>query len=267
VKAAGRIELYLGDGLRCELRGRAPVHPPTGKPYSGEMRLLLIEDDVVIARELLLRWRNLGWVVQPCASLGAADEFMARTQKSGTIDLIVLDLGLPDGDGLEWLAKLRLSDRLTPVIVLTARDGVADRVKGLHSGADDYLVKPFAPDELDARIDALQRRGQMSRGELLHYGRISWMGDEGHAYSNGQALDLTPREFEVLGLLIRRAPRLLSKRVLIDALAQRNLEVGDSAAEVYVSRLRRKLVGSGTTIRTMRGFGYLLVLDTEEAPA
>jgi DNA-binding response OmpR family regulator len=231
------------------------------------MRLLLVEDDEVIARELVLRWRSRGWVVQICASLAAAEETRARGQKDGDIDLIVLDLGLPDGDGLHWLAKLRQSDRLTPVILLTARDSVADRVKGLHSGADDYLVKPFSPDELDARIDALQRRGQMSRGELLHYGRISWMGEEGRVYCDDQPLDLTPREFEVLGLLIRRAPRLLSKRVLVDALAQRNLEVGDSAAEVYVSRLRRKLLGSGTTIRTMRGFGYLLVLDEEKASA
>ena len=114
------------------------------------------------------------------------------------------------------------------------------------------------------RIEALQRRGQTSRGELLHYGRITWLAEEGRAYVDDQALDLLPREFEVLGLLIRRAPRLVQKRVLIDALAERNMEVGNSAAELYVSRLRRKLAGSGTTIRTMRGFGYLLVLDADE---
>ena len=225
------------------------------------MRLLLVEDDVLIARELLLRWQPRGWIARSCATLGAADDAMAQSLEGGGIELIVLDLGLPDGDGLTWLKRLRQRDRITPVIVLTARDRVADRVQGLHSGADDYLVKPFDADELDARIEALQRRGQMSRGELLHYGRVSWLGDEGRAYVDGQALDLLPREFEVLGLLIRRAPRLLPKRVLVDALAERNLEVGDSAAELYVSRLRRKLAGSGITIRTMRGFGYLLTLD------
>ena len=163
-------------------------------------------------------------------------------------------------------ASLRQRDRLTPVLVLTARDRIADRVQGLHSGADDYLVKPFAAEELDARIEALQRRGQAQRGEFVHYGRITWIGAEGRAYADGRPLELLPREFEVLGQLIRRAPRLLPKRALIDALAERNLELGDSAAELYISRLRRKLSGTGTTIRTMRGFGYVLVLDDPREP-
>jgi DNA-binding response OmpR family regulator len=223
--------------------------------------LLLIEDDVVISRELSLRWRERGWVVQECSTMACADEAQAQAATQGGFDLVVLDLGLPDGDGLDWLAALRQRDGLTPVLVLTARDRVADRVRGLQSGADDYLVKPFSADELDARLEVLQRRGQRSRGELLHYGRVRWLGEEGRAYVNDQLLDLSPREFEVLGLLIRRAPRLVPKRVLIDALAERNLEVNDNAAEIYVSRLRRKLSGSGTAIRTMRGFGYLLVLD------
>lgn len=228
------------------------------------MHLLLVEDDAVIARELLIRWRSRGWVVQSCASVTAADDAFTQSRESGAFELVVLDLGLPDGDGVDWLERLRQRDRQTPVIVLTARDRVADRVLGLRSGADDYLVKPFAADELDARIEALQRRSQTSRGELLHYGRVTWLGEEGRAYVDDRALELLPREFEVLGLLIRRAPRLVQKRVLIDALAERNLEVGNSAAELYVSRLRRKLAGSGTTIRTMRGFGYLLVLDVDE---
>ena len=228
------------------------------------MRLLLIEDDAVIARELLLRWRSGGWFVEACTGLAAADRACAPGAAGPAFDLIVLDLGLPDGDGVDWLTRFRQRDRLTPVIVLTARDRVADRILGLNSGADDYLVKPFDPDELDARIDALQRRSQLTRGELLRFGRIRWLGDEGRAYVDSTALELMPREFEVLGLLIGRAPRMLPKRALIDALAERNLEVGDSAAEVYVSRLRRKLLGSGTTIRTLRGFGYVLELVVGE---
>ena len=224
------------------------------------MRLLMIEDDVVIARELLLRWRSEGWTVEACGSLAAADRACVHKAAGQAFDLIVLDLGLPDGDGVQWLAQLRQRDRLTPVIVLTARDRVADRILGLNSGADDYLVKPFDPDELDARIEALRRRSQVTRGELLRFGRICWLGEEGCAYVDNVLLELMPREFEVLGLLIGRAPRMLPKRTLIDALAERNLEVGDSAAEVYVSRLRRKLAGSGTTIRTLRGFGYVLEL-------
>ncbi len=231
------------------------------------MRILLVEDDALIARELLLRWHSRCWMVEVCDSLSAADQALGRVPSTHFFDLVVLDLGLPDGDGLQWLGRLRQHDLLTPVIVTTARGRVAERVLGLNSGADDYLVKPFDPDELDARLEALQRRGRANRGEALRYGRLTWLGEDGRAYVDAQQLELAPREFEVLGLLIGRAPRLLSKRALIDALAKRNLEVGDSAAEVYVSRLRRKLAGSGATIRTLRGFGYLLELSDNLRPS
>jgi DNA-binding response OmpR family regulator len=224
------------------------------------VRLLLIEDDAVIARELRLRWSSRGWFVHVCGTLDAANKTLASESARG-LDLIVLDLGLPDGDGLPWLMDLRKRDRATPTLILTARDRVADRVQGLHGGADDYLVKPFAVEELDARVEVLTRRAQASRGELIRFARISWLGRDGCAYVGDQLLELPPREFELLGALVRRAPRLVAKRVLVDALAERNMEVGDSAVEVYVSRLRRKLAGSGASIRTMRGFGYLLVLD------
>jgi len=217
------------------------------------MRLLLIEDDADIARELLLRWRG-AWTVRAATTLREADAALAQ----GDIDIVVLDLNLPDGDGLSWLARLRGRDHVTPVLVLTARDRIGDRVQGLRTGADDYLVKPFAADELDARLEVLRRRIRRARGERADYGALSWRGDEGRAAVAGQWLELSPREFEVLGLLVRRAPRLVLKRTLIDALAERNLEVGDSAIEVYISRLRRKLAGSGIAIRTQRGFGYLL---------
>ena len=225
------------------------------------MRLMLVEDDPLIARELTLHWRSQGWVAELCQSLAEAQTALERAAAVCGFDLIVLDLGLPDGDGLQWLTDFRSRDRLTPVLVLTARDRVADRVLGLQSGADDYLVKPFAVDELDARVEALLRRGQISRGQLLHFGGLTWLGGEGLAYVDGQALDLSPREFEVLGLLISRAPRLLGKRFLMESLAAREFEASENAVETYISRLRRKLVGSGTAVRTMRGFGYMLVLD------
>ena len=228
------------------------------------MRLLLVEDDVVISRELLLRWRARGWAADACATLRAAEQALPAGVGSEPYDLIVLDLGLPDGDGVDWLLRWRGNDIRSPVIVLTARDRIADRVRGLNSGADDYLVKPFDPDELDARIDAVRRRGQVSRGERMQYGPITWFGEQGSAYINGRALELLPREFQVLGLLLGRAPRLLPKRALVDALAERNLNLADSAAEVYVSRLRRKLAGSGATIRTLRGFGYVLEVSDEQ---
>jgi len=221
------------------------------------MRILLIEDDPTIAHELSLRWQARAWVVTARGTLAGADEALGQ----GSPDLIVLDLMLPDGHGLDWLARWRRQDRLTPVLVLTAMDRVSDRVRGIQLGADDYLVKPFSVDELDARIEGLIRRARIASGTLLHFGQLTWQGDAGQVFVGDQPLTLSPREFEVLGLLIRRAPRMVPKRVLIDALAERNLEVGDSAVEVYVSRLRKRLEGSGTVIRTMRGFGYLLELE------
>ncbi len=222
------------------------------------MLMLLIEDDPTIAHELVLRWQQRGWQLQWAATLAAARAAMALP---GLFDLLLLDLGLPDGDGLDLLAELRRSDARTPVLVLSARDQLADRVLGLRQGADDYLVKPFAPEELDARVEGLLRRSANATGQRLEFGALRWLGDEGRACLGELSLALSPREFEVLGLLLRRAPRLLPKRVLIEALAERNREINDSAAEVYISRLRRRLAGSGIGIRTLRGFGYLLVLD------
>jgi len=226
------------------------------------IQLLLVEDDPAIKHELELRWRRRNWKVEAVGTLRAGEAALAR----GGVNLVVLDLGLPDGDGLTWLASLRRRDRLLPVLVLTARDRVIDRVQGLQTGADDYLVKPFAADELDARLEVLLRRAQPGRGEAMRFGELVWFGEEGRAEVAGRMLDLSPREFEVLGLILRSAPRLVPKRLLIDALAERNLEVSDSAAEVYVSRLRRKLSGSGITIRTQRGFGYILALDETGSP-
>lgn len=228
-------------------------------PHRHPMHILLVEDDSTIARELQLRWRAQGWLPVAADTLAAASEVL----ETGHVDLIVLDLQLPDGDGMPWLRQLRRLGVKTPVLVLTARDAVSDRVAGLQSGADDYLVKPFAADELDARLKVLQRRVLMDRGEHAGFGPLVWLQEEGRVLSNGRPLELLPREFEVLGLLVRRAPRVVPKRALIDALAERNLEVGDSAAEVYMSRLRRKLVGSGVKIHTVRGFGYRLMLEAE----
>jgi DNA-binding response OmpR family regulator len=221
------------------------------------MHILLIEDDGTIARELEARWSAKGWGVQACATLAAADKGAGDLAP----DVIVLDLNLPDGNGLDWLAQLRTHDRHTPVIALTARDRVTDRVEGLRRGADDYLVKPFFAEELDARIEAIQRRTGSARGERVEFGPLAWLRDERQAFVNGETLDLNPREFEVLGLLLRRAPRLVARRFIVEVLAERNVELGDSAVDVYISRLRRKLAGSGVVITTVRGFGYRLASD------
>jgi len=226
------------------------------------MQILLVEDDPEIRRELLLRWQAKGWTVTLCESLASADQ-QARIHAH---ELIVLDLQLPDGDGLEWLRRWRPQDPNTPVLVLTARDRVADRVSGLQGGADDYLTKPFAPSELDARIEALMRRSSRARDERLQFGPMLWLRDEARLLLDGTEIELHPREFEVLGLLIRRAPRLVPKRIIVDALAEKNIDVGDSAVEVYVSRLRRKLGTGVVQIDTVRGFGYRLLLADSATP-
>ena len=218
------------------------------------MHILLIEDDDAIARELKWRWQSKGWGLDACATLRAAERPAGRLRP----DVIVLDLHLPDGDGLAWLERFRTHDRHTPVIALTARDRVTDRVEGLRRGADDYLVKPFSAEELDARIEALQRRSTSSHGERVEFGCLLWLRDERQVFLDGEPVDLHPREFEVLGLLMRRAPRLVARRFIVEVLAERNVELGDSAIDVYVSRLRRKLAGSGAAIVTVRGFGYRL---------
>ena len=220
------------------------------------MRILVVEDDPTIARELSLRWRAQGWTVFECSTLAAASLI-------GDADLVVLDLQLPDGDGLQWLQGFRARDSRTPVLVLTARDEVADRVKGLRAGADDYLVKPFAVDELDARIQALRRRLTVQHGEHIEFGPLALVPEEGRLLLRGVPLQLQPREFEVMAHLVRRAPRVVAKRFLIDVLSERNLEVGDSAIEVYVSRLRRKLAGSDVAVHTVRGFGYRLGIESD----
>jgi len=225
------------------------------------LNLVLIEDDLTIARELCLRWGSRGWEVRVYGRLACAD---AAACEVGA-DLIVLDLQLPDGDGLPWLERLRRRGCRTPVLVLTAKAHVADRVAGLRRGADDYLVKPFVPEELDARVEALLRRSGAPTERTAKAGPLMLELD-GRAFLYGAAIELFPREFQVLSLLVKRSPRLVPKRLLVEALASTNFKVGDSAVEVYVSRLRRKLVGSGVVILTLRGFGYRLVVqDTTDA--
>jgi len=220
------------------------------------MRLLLIEDDPLIARELKLRWQDGPWLVSHVGRLAAADDALG----ADAFDLILLDLGMPDGDGVAWLRTFRSSDPRTPVMVLTARDRVAERVEGLRAGADDYLVKPYAADELDARIDVLLRRTHPDRDRVIRFGAVSVLSDDFAAYVDGEPFELAPREFEVLRLLISRAPRLVSKRSIVDHLSLSNQEINDTAAELYVSRLRKRLEGSGVEIRTMRGVGYQLAI-------
>jgi len=220
------------------------------------MRLLLVEDDPMIGASVQKGLRQDGFAVDwvrdgPAAELAVANESYA---------LILLDLGLPKKDGLDVLATLRQRGNTTPVLVLTARDAVADRVKGLDSGADDYLVKPFDLDELAARIRALLRR-QAGRAEpVIRHGELTLNPSTHEATLRGQALVLTAREFALLEALLERPGVILSRAQLEDRLYGWGEEIESNAVEVYVHSLRKKL--GADFIRNVRGVGYMVPRQT-----
>jgi len=217
------------------------------------MRILLAEDDAVIADGLVRSLRKSGCVVDHVANGADADVALM----SQTFDLLILDLGLPKLHGIEVLKRLRARKSAIPVLILTARDGIDDRVLGLDAGADDYLVKPFALAELEARARALTRRGSGSATEV-RFGSLSYDQIDRVAKIDGQIVDLSAREVGLLEVLMLRAGRLVSKEHLIDALCGWGEEVSSNAIEVYVHRLRKKLEPSGARIVTVRGLGYCL---------
>ncbi|GHC23704.1 response regulator [Aidingimonas halophila] len=217
------------------------------------MRLLVIEDDPLIARSLDQALTPLGNTIDAfthCAEAGAA-------LQRGHFDLVILDLGLPDGDGLSLLEALRERGDTTPVLILTARDGVDDRVRGLDLGADDYLAKPFSLAELEARVRALLRRSQQRADNRLCLGALCFDQELGVASLHGERLDLPRRELCLLEGLLLHAGSITPREMLENRLFGFG-EVGSNALEVYVSRLRKRLQGSGLTIRTFRGLGYRL---------
>ena len=181
------------------------------------------------------------------------------------IALAVIDIGLPGIDGFEVVRRLRARGSALPVLLLTARDAIEDRVRGLETGADDYLVKPFASAELVARIRALARRGPAaaspSRPATLGLGRLALDLDTRRARVGERPIELSVREWAVLEYLLQHGGRVVSKQQIVDAIAPWAEELTLNAVEVYVSRLRLKLTDAGVAIRTIRGFGYMLELD------
>lgn len=218
------------------------------------MRILLVEDDSILASTLSQAMRQSGYVVDLVTDGTAADAALSQD----IFDLVVLDLGLPGLDGTQVLKRLRTRKTTVPVLILTARDALADRVSGLDLGADDYLTKPFDLLELEARIRALIRRKHGIAETLIQYGPLRYNAADKCAMAGDQILDLSAREIGVLEILLLRAGRVVSKEHLAERLYGWGEEVGDNAIEVGIHRLRKKLEPVGINIRTIRGLGYLL---------
>ncbi|SEM57378.1 response regulator [Halomonas caseinilytica] len=217
------------------------------------MRLLVVEDDPLIARSLDNALAPLGNIVEVFTHCAEASAALCQ----GGFDLVLLDLGLPDGNGLTLLEALRERGDMTPVLILTARDGVEDRVRGLDLGADDYLAKPFSLAELEARVRALLRRSQQRSDNLLRLGPLCFDSASGRVTLDEAVLELPRRELLLLEGLLSQAGDIAPREMLESRLFGFG-EVGSNALEVYVSRLRKRLQGSGLCIRTFRGLGYRL---------
>jgi two-component system OmpR family response regulator len=223
------------------------------------MRILIAEDDAVLADGLSRSLRAGGYAVDVVACGDAADA--ALTAQS--FDLLILDIGLPKMPGLDVLRRLRARHSKVPVLILTAADSVEQRVKGLDLGADDYMAKPFALSELEARVRALTRRAAGGAQTVLRHGPLV-LDQVGHvATLNDQVLDLSAREIGLLEILLQRPGRLVSKEQMVDSLCSWGEEVSNNAIEVYVHRLRRKIEVPGVRIVTVRGLGYYLERFTD----
>ncbi|MHB1083535.1 MAG: response regulator [Thiobacillus sp.] len=218
------------------------------------MKILLVEDDPTLGEAVTLAARQAGFAID-----WARDGVQAENALTGYVyDAMLLDLGLPRREGLEVLRNLRRRGESLPVMILTARDSVEDRVRGLDAGADDYLLKPFSLDELFARLRALLRRAHGVADTLIRMKRLSFDSVKRQASVGETPLALSARELEVLEILLNHSGRVTAKEAIADRLAGWDEGVGDNAVEVYIHRLRRKLEGSGVAIRTLRGLGYLL---------
>jgi two-component system response regulator QseB len=225
------------------------------------MRLLIVEDDPLLGDGLAQGLRGLGFVADWVHDGESADAALA----GGAFDLIVLDLGLPGRGGLHWLARWRARGERVPVLILTARDGVEQRIEGLDQGADDYLVKPVAIAEIAARARAVLRRSHGRPEPLWRHGPLAFQPSSRTVEWNGRRVELAPRETALLELLLAHPQRVLSRAHLQDRLYEFEQDIDSNALEVHVHHLRRKL--HPKLIRTLRGVGYALgsALDLEDA--
>ena len=216
--------------------------------------MLIAEDDDAIAEALRFALSQSGYAVDRVIDGLAADAAL----KTGAFSLVVLDLGLPKLDGIEVLRRLRSRNPTLPVLILSARDNENQKALGFDLGADDYLVKPFSLVELNARVRALLRRTQGSGQPVLSHGRLAFDPASRTAQVDGALLPLSVQELALLEVLIRRFGNVVTKDKLVEELYNFDADRSYNAIEVYVHRLRKKIAGSGLTIRTVYGRGYVL---------
>ena len=237
------------------------------------MRLLLVEDDLMMASGIKLGLGQAGYAVDWVSTAERALDVLSKE----AFDVAIFDIGLPGMDGLQLTRCVRQSDMACanmPILILTARDSLHDRVRGLDWGADDYMLKPYELAELLARLRALLRRSQAANSALLKFGPLE-LDTAGRSAcvrvpaedgsDTSVVIDLGPREWSVLEYLLIHAPKPASKEKLLQALTGWDREITPNAVEVYVSRLRAKLEPYGISLRSIRGFGYRLDMQTEAA--
>jgi DNA-binding response OmpR family regulator len=220
------------------------------------MRLLLVEDDLMVASGIKLGLTNAGYAVD---WVGSAERAL-EVSRHETFDVAVVDIGLPGLDGLALTQRLRKDGHAMPVLILSARDALQDRVQGLDTGADDYMIKPFELPELLARLRALLRRSQAATSSVLSFGPLEL--DTATRLAcirpGGLPIELGPREWTVMEYLLINAPKPANKDKLLQALTGWDKSITPNAVEVYISRLRCKLEPHGIALRSIRGFGYRL---------
>ncbi len=218
------------------------------------LHLLLVEDDAPLADGLANSLRQSGYSVDWSANGRAADAALMTRE----YDLVILDLSLPGLDGFEVLRRLRAQNKPLPVLILSARDASAERVRGLDSGADDYLTKPFDLEELEARVRALIRRSQGIASAVIGCAGLSLDTKARRVLNKGEAIELTGREYALLELLVLRAGHVVSKQQIAESLCEWGDEISPGAIEIHIHRVRKKIDGAGVALRTLRGFGYML---------